>query len=77
MRKIAIVTRKLIPGGIEKSLISMVNEMCNLKYDVTVFVVEQGGEFERDIPSNVTIKPIFKDNIATKKKVVSLLLEKK
>lgn len=77
MRKIAIVTRKLIPGGIEKSLISMVNEMCNLKYDVTVFVVEQGGEFERDIPSNVTIKPIFKDNISTKKKVVNLLLEKK
>lgn len=50
MKKIAIVTRQMIAGGIEKALISMLEVIPKEQYEVTLFVMAEGGEFEKFIP---------------------------
>lgn len=59
MQKIAIVTRQIIAGGIERALISMLEKMDSKKYDVTLFVMAEDGEFEKYIPQWVKIIPIY------------------
>ena len=58
-KKIAIVTKKMILGGIEKALLSMLSEINKDKYDITLFLEEKGGELEESIPSWVKIEYIF------------------
>lgn len=57
--KIAIVSRKLITGGVEKALINMLNELSEDKYDVTLYLMGRGGELEKDVPSYVKIRNIY------------------
>lgn len=73
MKKIAIVTRKMIAGGIEKALISMLNLIPKDEYEVTLFVMAKGGEFEKLIPKHVKIKCVFGDENSTKEKVINNL----
>ena len=47
MKKVVIVTRRMIMGGIEKALISMLESMPKDEYDVTVLVMANGGELTR------------------------------
>lgn len=42
-KKIAIVTRQLITGGIEKALISMLEVIPKDDFEVTLFVMARGG----------------------------------
>jgi glycosyltransferase involved in cell wall biosynthesis len=56
LKKIVIVTRRMVMGGIEKSLISMLESMSEEDYDVTVLVMGYGGELEDDIPKYVNYK---------------------
>lgn len=42
-KKIAIVTRQMVMGGIEKSLISLLKSIPSDKFDITVFVMARGG----------------------------------
>lgn len=44
MKKVVIVTRSMIIGGIEKSLISLLESMPNDNFDVTVLVMGNGDE---------------------------------
>jgi hypothetical protein len=46
MKKIVIVTREMIMGGVEKALISMVESIPKDRYSVTVLVMRLGGELE-------------------------------
>ncbi|MFC0476122.1 glycosyltransferase [Robertmurraya beringensis] len=59
MKKIAIVTRKLVMGGIERALASKLENLCDLGYDVTLFLMSPGGELENSIPSNIKVEYIF------------------
>ena len=60
-KKIAIVTKKMILGGIEKVLLSMLLDIDKEKYDVTIFLEEKGGVLEEDIPSWIKIEYIFEE----------------
>lgn len=59
MKKIAIVTRRMIAGGIESALISMLEKINKDEYEVTLFVMADGGEFIEYIPDWVKIVPIY------------------
>ncbi|MBW8348416.1 glycosyltransferase [Bacillus sp. IITD106] len=59
MKKIAIVTRRMIMGGVEKALIAMINSIPKDQYEVTVLVMGTGGELENEIPSHVKVEPVF------------------
>lgn len=60
MIKIAIVTRKLITGGVEKALINMLNEFDNKKVEIDLYVQEFGGELEEKLPRWIHIYAISK-----------------
>ena len=60
-KKIAIVTRQMVMGGIEKSLISLVKSIPSDKFDITVFVMAKGGELFNDMPEYVNVKSIYGD----------------
>lgn len=73
MKKVAIVTRQMIAGGIEKALISMLEIMPKNEYDVTLFVMARGGEFEQYIPSHIKIKCLYGEEKSTIEKVINSL----
>lgn len=56
MKKVAFVTKKMVVGGIEKALLNMINSMSNKDIEITLYIVERGGELEKDIPNSVIIK---------------------
>lgn len=58
-KKIAIVTRQMVMGGIEKSLISLLKSIPSDKFDITVFVMARGGDLFNDIPEYVNVKSIY------------------
>ena len=71
MKKIAIVTRQMIAGGIEKALISMLEVIPSEKYEVTLFVMGSGGEFEKFIPKWVNIKNLYGDEKTIIEKIIN------
>lgn len=71
MKKIAIVTRKMVAGGIEKSILSMINSIPKDKYEITLFVMATGGEFEKYVPEHVKVKPIYGNEKTTLEKVTN------
>lgn len=58
-KKILIVTQRMIMGGIEKALISMLNSMQVKDYDVTVKLVVEDGELYEEIPGYVSVENMF------------------
>lgn len=59
MKKVVIVTRQLVMGGIEKALTSMLESMPKNEYDVTVLVMANGGELTNEIPDYVKLKCLY------------------
>ena len=59
--KIAIVTRQMVMGGIEKSLITLITELQKVNVDITLYLEKIGGELFEDIPKGVNIVEIFED----------------
>lgn len=53
MKKVLIVTRRMVMGGIEKALISMLEAMPIDRFEVTVLVMGNGGELVNQIPRHV------------------------
>lgn len=70
-KKIAIVTRQIVTGGIEKALISMLEVMPEDDFEVTLFVMARGGEFEQFIPKWVKIKNLYGEESTIKEKVIN------
>lgn len=58
-KKIVFVTKRMIMGGIEKSLISLIENLPTNEFDVTILVMEPGGELLDQIPREVTVKHLF------------------
>lgn len=73
MKKIAIVTRRMIAGGIEKALISMLEMILKDKFDVTLLVMARGGEFEKYIPKHIKVKCLYGEEKSTKDKIINNL----
>jgi glycosyltransferase involved in cell wall biosynthesis len=71
MKKIVIVTREMIVGGIERALISMLKSIPKDKYDVTVLVMGTGGELEDEIPGHVKVVCLYGSEKTTVEKILS------
>ena len=54
MKKIIIVNNNLKIGGIQKSLVNLLNEIHE-KYEITLFLFNRSGEYINEVPDNVTI----------------------
>lgn len=57
--KIAIVTHKMVMGGIEKSLIELCKKLLDNGCEVTLYLEELGGELYSEIPKCIKIYHIF------------------
>lgn len=62
MKRVAIVTNQMVMGGIEKSLITLLNKLVANDCKVTLYVCKQGGELYEQIPSGVEIRDLFCGN---------------
>lgn len=73
MRKIVIVTRRMVMGGIEKALISMLENLPKGKFDVTVLVMGHGGELISEIPPHVKVKCLYGNEKTTIAKLINYI----
>jgi len=53
--QIAIITRKMIMGGVERALIAMLNQFNYENVDVDLYVEKEGGELFDEIPEKVNV----------------------
>jgi|SRR5690625_4536005 len=67
--KIAFVTNQMVMGGIEKSLISLLKNIPTDRFDLTVFVMEPGGELLEQLPGEIKVKYIFGNEKTTIEKM--------
>ena len=58
--KIAIISRKMITGGVEKALLSLLKEMKREDIEVDLYLESLGGDLFDEIPEWVNIKEIPK-----------------
>lgn len=77
MKKIVIVTREMVAGGIETSLINMLEQMSSEEYEVTLYVMYKGGEFEKFLPEWVDVKCIYGEAISKKEMIYNYVKEGK
>ena len=55
MKKIAIVTRKMIIGGVEKALLSLLNQLDLSLIDIDLYLESVDGNLLNQIPSQINI----------------------
>lgn len=55
-KKMLIMTINMNLGGTEKALISMISEIPKDKYEITILMLEEYGEFLNSIPSEVYVE---------------------
>lgn len=55
MKKIIFFSKNLCIGGMEKALVTLLNELCN-DYEITLVLEEKKGELLNKIHSNINIK---------------------
>ena len=77
MKKIVFGITSLTLGGAERVLVDIVNKLSN-NYDITIFTLYKGGEFEKTVSSKVKLKSLYntpyKDIPKLKKIIISLKL---
>lgn len=54
MKKIIIVNNNLQIGGVQKSLVNLLNEIKN-EYNITLLLFRKSGDYLKDVPENVKI----------------------
>lgn len=69
MKKVLFVTRRMVMGGIEKALISMLEAMPVDRFDVTVLVMGNGGELVNQVPSHVKFGCLYGEENTTLGKI--------
>ena len=55
-KRIAIVTRQMIMGGVERALIAMLEGMVACQLDVTLYVQFPGGALMDQVPPQVKVQ---------------------
>lgn len=74
--KIAIATRKMIMGGIEKSLIELCRMLVNKGFEVTLYLENIDGDLYKEIPVEVKVVSIF-ENYGNMASIIKKRLRKK
>lgn len=73
MKKVLVVTNKLITGGVEISLLELVKVMIKNGYDVTLGVCKLGGNLEKEFPQNIKIVELPEVNLKIKDLIIGYL----
>lgn len=73
MKKIAIVTKNMDFGGVEKCLISMLNNIPESKYDITVILMNKSGKLLNQVPKWVKVIEMPNISKTTKEKLMDLI----
>lgn len=76
MKKIFIASFDLEIGGVERSLIGLLNAIDYTKYDVDLFLYAHEGEFMSMIPQNVNLLPQIKKYSMFEKPIKEVLKQK-
>lgn len=58
LKKIVFGITSLTLGGAERVLVDIVNKLKN-EYDITIFTLYKGGEFEKSVSGNIEIKSLY------------------
>lgn len=58
MKRVLFVLPHMLCGGVEKSLLSLINEMSNKEYEIDILLLKKEGEFLKLIPNNVNLYEI-------------------
>jgi glycosyltransferase involved in cell wall biosynthesis len=58
MKKIAFFVQWMLCGGVENALIALSNKLFENGNDVTIYVIDEKGEFIKKIPHNVQLRKI-------------------
>ena len=56
MKKVLFVLKDMNVGGVEKALLSLLNEMDRQEYKITVLLLQNRGGFLNEIPEDVEVK---------------------
>lgn len=56
MKKIAIVTQKMITGGVEKALLAFLESLRGYDYNITLYLLYDGGCIKSDIPDFINVQ---------------------
>ncbi|KIR02082.1 Alpha-1,4-N-acetylgalactosamine transferase PglJ [Lachnospiraceae bacterium TWA4] len=73
MKKVLFLIHDLGPGGAEKVLVNLVNNIDPKKFDVTVLTLFGGGVNEKNIKEHVRYKTIFQRMIPGNSKLMKLM----
>lgn len=73
MKKVLFLIHDLGPGGAEKVLVNLVNNMDQEKFDITVISLFGGGVNEQFLNKNIRYKAIFKKMFRGNSKIMKLL----
>ena len=58
MKKLLFGITSLTLGGAERVLVDIANKLCD-KYDITIFTIYAGGEFEKQLSDKVKLKSLY------------------
>lgn len=90
MKKVLFVLKDMNVGGVEKALLSLLNEMDRQEYKITVLLLQNRGGFLNEIPEDVEVKvleryqdiegtvnnpPLYEIKKICKKKEISRVLQ--
>lgn len=61
-KKILFVLPHMLCGGVEKALLSLINELPKNDFDISILVVKMEGDFVNIIPNDIKAEEILLDN---------------
>ena len=73
MKKVLFGITNLSVGGAEKTLVDMVNKINN-KFDIDIFTIYAGGEFEKNLNKNIRVKSLYPKPYNNYNKINKLLI---
>lgn len=71
MKKILILTNNMNGGGAEKVLLTLLNNLSPLEYEITLALVYKTGVHLNSIPPHVKTKYIFESNIDASEQIIN------
>jgi glycosyltransferase involved in cell wall biosynthesis len=76
MKKLLIVSFDLEVGGVERSLISLLNELKGAPYSIDLFLYRHTGEFMKLIPEHVHLLPEIQEYTTFRKSIAEVFKDK-
>ena len=60
--RVAVITNKLIMGGVERALINLLNSQEYMNYEIDLYLFDINGEWMNKLPKKINVVKIEKEN---------------